>query len=108
MCSILSKVCTTFLRIFQLLFAACVLGFAVNAVRWQYYAQVPATNGFCVFAGAFACLAALLGFGAICKDSTLGVAAHVFDWLATVFLLCGGIVSLYLSLFPRSPLEVGE
>ena len=80
-------------RIFQIAFAACVLGFSIAAIRWQHRNSVPATNAYAMFTGAFGLLAGLLGLMAVVIDALAGVFMLTIDCLATVFFLAGGIVS---------------
>lgn len=81
------------LRIAQLIFSAIVLGLSIAAVRWQFYNNVPATNGFASFAGAFGAVAGLVGLAAIWISPLGGMIMSSIDALATVFFLAGGIVS---------------
>lgn len=82
------------IRVVQLIFAAIVLGLSIAAVKWQTYNDVPATNGFAAFTGAFGALAGVVGLAAIWISPLAGLVMSIIDWLATVFFLAGGIVSL--------------
>lgn len=86
-------IATLIVRIFQVLFAACVLGLSITAVKWQYYGTAPAVSSFNAFAGAFALLTALIGIVAIWISHIPGLIMAVVDGVAFIFLLAGGIVS---------------
>lgn len=89
----MGKFTSAILRLLEILFAFIVLGLSINAVRWQYYHNSPATNRFACFVGAFGCFASLLGFAAIWIEPIAGMIMTVVDVLATIFFLAGGIVS---------------
>lgn len=91
----LGKTSSTTLRLLQLLFAACVLGLSINAVRWQYYHRAPATNGYAAFVGAYGCLTALLGLHALHSTSIAGYLVIGWDLMAALFFFVGGVVSLF-------------
>ena len=92
----MGKVLCALLRIIHIILAALVLGLSINAVNWQYYGDAPATNGFAAFAGGFGALAGLIGFAAIWITPLGGYVTLVFDLLASIFFLAGGIVSLWI------------
>lgn len=90
----ISKFAASAAHFFLLIFAACVLGLSIKAVRWQYRNSVPSTNAYACFTGAFGCLVGLIGLMAVFMESIAGLAMAIVDGLAAVFFLAGAVVSL--------------
>lgn len=82
---------TIITRAFQTLFAACVLGISISAIRWQEKGTAPATTSYSAFAGAFGLLTALVGFAAVWITMIPGLIMAAVDAFASVLLLAGGI-----------------
>jgi hypothetical protein len=75
-----------------MLSAAVILGLSVTLARTQVYGSVPATTNYAIFSGAFGLLASLVGLGAFISASLAGIVTWIFQGLATLFLLIGGIL----------------
>lgn len=95
----------------QLIFAIVVLGVSAHLASEIYKAQdrcddyrsdsycdyvlgrLPESSAYAAFTGAFGTLAAIVGFVAAFVSAIPWVVAMVFDSLAAIFFLAGGIVS---------------